>query len=561
VAATRNDDLTAFYNAYRVNPEWVADAQADYLDGMATGAPKNTTTDVDGRFVLTGVGLRQVVTLRFDAEGAEAARVVVFADPEFATRMKLPTDSEKERAFATVRAATYGPEFTHAVRPDHVITGTVIDAVSGKPIAGVTVAGTAADDRFDTGGSWHDEVVTLTDADGRFRLPGLVKAPARLLHVMGSDAAPYLDRLVGVKDTEGYKPAVVQVKLQPALRVEGQLVNQITKKPVAGEVIWRPFPRPENEPVLAGSELYFGYSSSRPSGIHAVAGSDGRFELRIPHVPGVILARADQFDPTALFTPLHVRNEDRKYLAKPNKDPDVIEIGPRERADEEFFATGMVMAPVRWENGYAILHPDAKTTSIPVEIGFDPGATLTLKVTDPDGKPVSGVTLVGPGPYGLHPPTFARAEIPVGGIDPKGRPVQLYLLHRERMLCAEVKVKGDETGPIAVKMRPCGSVTGKVVDQTGKPVTGARVVFQMADAVADDLLRQKLYRGATEVATDADGKFSFPRLFPDKEFDLFVSHPGFRSSTGESRRTKLQAGEQKDVGELRFRDPRKRDEE
>ncbi len=252
VAATRNDDLSAFYNAYRVNPEWVVDDQAEYLDGKATGAPKGTTTDADGRFELTGVGLRQVVTLRFDAEGAEAARVVVFADPEFATRMKLPTDSEKERAFATFRSATYGPEFTHAVRPDHVLTGTVIDAVSGKPIAGVTVAGTAAYDRFDTGGSWHDEVVTLTDADGRFRLPGLVKAPARLLHVMGSDAAPYLDRLVEVKDTEGYNPAVVQVKLQPALRVEGQLVNQITKKPVAGEVIWRAVPHPRDRTGAGG---------------------------------------------------------------------------------------------------------------------------------------------------------------------------------------------------------------------------------------------------------------------------------------------------------------------
>ncbi len=275
---------------------------------------------------------------------------------------------------------------------------------------------------------------------------------------------------------------------------------------------------------------------------------------------GVILARANQFDPSAVFTPLRVRNEDRKFLLKREKDPNMREIGPRQPADEEVFATAVMQAPLRWENGYAIVQPDVKATSVAVKIEFDPGAKVTLNVTDPDGKPLSGVTLVGPGPYGLHPPTFARAEIPVGGIDPKGRPVQLYLLHRERMLCAEVKVKG-ETGPIAVKMRPCGSVTGKVVDQTGKPVTGARVMFQMADAIADDLLRQKLYRGATEVATDADGKFSFPRLFPDLEFDLFVAHPGFRSSTGESRRTKLQAGEQKDVGELRFRDPRKRDEE
>jgi RNA polymerase sigma factor (sigma-70 family) len=562
MAATQNDDLTALYNAYRVNPEWVFDSQTVSLPGQATGVPKATPTDADGRFELTGVGLRQVVTLRFDAEGAEAARVVVFADPEFATRMRLPSENEKGMQFSKYRTATYGLEFTHAARPDHLITGVVTDAVSGKPLAGVKVEGTASDlDPLGYGGAWRDTVATVTDAEGKFRLAGLVKAPIRHIFVMGNASASYLDRLMSVKDTAGYTPAEVQVPLLPALRVEGRLVNQVTKQPVAGQVIWLPFTMPENERPVPGSELYFEQANPHPTGLHALAGPDGRFELRVPHAPGVILGRGNQLDPTAQFTPTRVRPEDRKYLAKPDKDPAAIQIGPRERADEEYFKTGRLMSPLRWENGYTILHPEAKATSLQVDVGFDPGARVTLHVTDPEGKPVSGVTVVGPGTYGFRPPTFTGAEIVVGGIDPQGRPVQLYLLHRERKLCAEVKVKGDETGPIAVQLKPCGSVKGRVVDGNGKPIANVRAALQMTDAVADDLLRQKLFRGTSEIATDAEGRFTFPALFPDVEFDVYTTRPGFRMSSGDIRRMILQTGEQKDLGELRLREPEKRDEE
>jgi 5-hydroxyisourate hydrolase-like protein (transthyretin family) len=461
------------------------------------------------------------------------------------------------------RVATYGPEFTHAIRPDHVIAGTVMDAVTGKPIPGVTVAGTTSDleGRFSSS-AWHDKVESVTNADGRFRLRGLGKKKKRFLHFKGSDSAPYLDRLVEVKDTVSYDPAVADVKLQPAFVVEGRLINEATKKPVNGEVHWLPLSGKQPEKQLAYGVLYFGIIDARPSGTHAVAAADGRFRLRVPREPGVILARANQFDPTALFTPTHVRDADRRFLQKKDKNPDVIEAGPiRDRDDEEYFDTMQTNWPIRWENGYAIVIPDSKATSIAVEIGFNPGATVTLNVTDEHGKPLSGVTLVGPGPYGVYPPTFAKPEIAVGGIDPKGRPVQLYLLHRERRLCAEVVVKGDEKGPIALSMRPCATVTGHVVDHSGKPVKDARVMFQMVDAVANDYVSQKLFRGNSEVRTDAGGKFSFSNMFPEQELDLFVNLPGFRSGAAPSKRVLMKPGETRDAGEFRLLDPKKRDEE
>jgi RNA polymerase sigma factor (sigma-70 family) len=559
VSAADKDDLTAAYNAYRANPEWTWPALPMHLDGQATGAPKGAVTNADGRFDLTGVGLNRVVDLQFEAAGIESARVSVFADPEFAKRMKLPTEAEKKMSSMSgdYRAAVYGPEFTHAARPEHVITGTVTDAVTAKPIAGVKVAGTTSDlSRLFVGNPWHDRVETVTDANGRFKLGGLVKAKKRFIQVMGTDVAPYLDQLCEVNDTEAYAPAVVAVKLQPAVLVEGQLLNKSTGKPVIGEAYWMALNGNPLERSSPDGDLYFGHTSARTSGTQAHSGADGRFQLRIPGWPGVVLARVEQQDSTAVFTPLRVQDEDKKYLRKKTKDPNVIETGPRDREDEEYFDTDLLI-PLRWENGYSVIKPGMKSKSIEVKIAFDPGKSVTLNATDPDGKPLDGVTLVGPGPYGLRPPTFANSEITVGGIDPKGKPVQLYLLHKKRKLCAELKVKGDETGSIAVRMKPCGEVTGRVVDHTGKPMTGARVMFQMTDHVADDLLRQKMFRGATETATDADGKFSFTHMFPDVEFDLFVSLPGFRNGASGSKQANLKPGETKDVGEFKLIDPKK----
>lgn len=568
MSAAASDDLTAVYNAYRVNPENAGGAFETQLDGKATGAPKGTTTDKDGRFELTGVGRMRVVRLWFVAAGIEAARVTVFADPDFSKRMKPPSDTEKKMAGMSgdYRAATHGPEFTHAARPEHVITGTVTDAFSGKPVKGVKVAGTTSNvGQMFVGNPWHDKVEATTDADGKFRLAGLVKAKRRFLHLMGTDAAPYLDRIAEVPDSEGYTPAVADLKLRPAVVVRGQLLNKATGKPVAGEAHWLPLTT--NEPLLKGEDddarLYTSQlGNTWPSGSRGVAGADGRFTLRVPVGPGVILGRCDQFDPSAVFTTARVREEDRKHLRKSEKDPDAIDSGgPKSRDSEEFFETIMLITPLRWENGYALVSPDAKAKTLDVKIQFDPGATVTLAPTDADGKPLGGVTVVGPGNYGRNPPTFANSEIAVGGIDPKGRPVQFYLLHKNRKLCAAITLKGDEKGPVAVKLQACGSVSGRVVDHAGKPVKGANVMFQMTDSVADDLLGQKLHREATVVATDADGQFAFSPMFADVEFDLIVSLPGFRSGAAESKRVTLKPGEAKDAGEFKLRDPKKTDDE
>jgi hypothetical protein len=555
VSAAPSDDLTAAYNAFRANPGWTSNAFDRVLTGEAAVAPRSAATDKNGRFEIAGVGTPRVLTLRFEAAGIEAGRVYVFADPDFAKKAGQPAAVAREKIGPATdyRPAVYGPDFTHVARPSHVVTGTVSDSGTGKPLAGVTVTGTAGPvtDRYERR-PWADKVTTTTDAEGKFRLDGLPKAGTRYLHA-ACEALPYLDQVVEVADTAGFTPARADIRLRPAVVIEGRLVNAATGKPVRGEASWAALEANRDIRSAPEHELYTGQLSAVPTGVFAFTGGDGRFRLRVPAGPGVVSARADGFDPAAVFAPARARDGDRKYLAKNTPGPNVIRVAPAAPEDEESFDVAGPSSPLRWFHGYVVVNPGVRDAAVNVEVGFDPGKTVALKVTDPDGKPLAGANAVGTGTDRLGAMTFPTGEIPVRGLDPRDKPRRVFLLHPGRALCGEVEVRGDEKEPPVVMLRPCGAVTGRVVDHQGKPVPGAVVAVQMRDGVADEFIRQKLYRN--DFTADKDGRFDCGPLFPGLEFDIFAGRPGIRVMSAGPAAVTLKPGERREI-DIKLLDPK-----
>src|SRR5262249_27359749 len=154
----------------------------------------------------------------------------------------------------------------------------------------------------------------------------------RYLHLKAGDQ-PYLDRLIEVKDTEGLAPVTVDIRLYRAVIVEGRLVDAATGGPVRGAAFYQPLAANALLKMPRDAGLYRGEVGVRIPGTYADPEADGRFRLRVPLGPGVVMARADtSIDPTARYAPARVADADRQYLYKPQ--PGAIRVGPAEPPGE-----------------------------------------------------------------------------------------------------------------------------------------------------------------------------------------------------------------------------------
>jgi hypothetical protein len=108
-----------------------------------------------------------------------------------------------------------------------------------------------------------------------------------------------------------------------------------------------------------------------------------------------------------------------------------------------------------------------------------------------------------------------------------------------------VELKGDEKGPLTVKLEPAGIITGRLLDPDGKPMprTSLTIDFELSSG------------GLTphfpgEVTTDATGHFRVEGLVSGPEYFILVGGPP--KFVGEVKRLKIQPGESKNLGEMKY---------
>ena len=107
---------------------------------------------------------------------------------DFDPKSVHPSDNRPRPGFvnADPRPTVYGPEFVHVARPTQIISGTVRDKVTGKPLAGVTVNSGVQQ------GWWENAVYATTDFQGRYRVVGLPKTAKRQVMFFPIEGTPYL---------------------------------------------------------------------------------------------------------------------------------------------------------------------------------------------------------------------------------------------------------------------------------------------------------------------------------------------------------------------------------
>src|SRR5262249_15088008 len=167
IKARKTNTWGQLANEFRTNT-WFPTAVA--------GLTQKAVTDDDGKFTLTGFGRERVVVLRVDGPTVETRllNVLTRAEPTFheTNTRRSPFSGRELQQTNTFHGAAF--DFVPGVGV--TVEGVVTDRDSGKALAGVKVRCRIA---YDFGWA-EDELVTTTDAEGRYRLAGLPRRERQL---------------------------------------------------------------------------------------------------------------------------------------------------------------------------------------------------------------------------------------------------------------------------------------------------------------------------------------------------------------------------------------------
>src|SRR5262249_46940406 len=121
-----------------------------------------------------------------------------------------------------------------------------------------------------------------------------------------------------------------------------------------------------------------------------------------------------------------------------------------------------------------------------------------------------------------------------------------FFRHRDKDLGTAVVLQGDEPGPVTVCLQKCASLTGRLVDDDGLPrpgwVMGLIHKGQLNINCGYVFCMQK---------TEQDGQFRMEGVIPGLKFALHAGKNHFSASQNLVPELTLQAGEVKDLGDLR----------
>jgi RNA polymerase sigma factor (sigma-70 family) len=397
----------------------------------------DATTDADGRFVITGLGRDRLVSLWLNGPGVAQQEIQVQTRRVPTKQVEVPVNGRP------AMRPIYGASFVHIAEPGRSIQGIVRERGTGKPVAGA-LANTLA-----------------TDAEGRFQIDGLFPQFKYRLDVDAPAGTPYFRRRLTVESHgPGLDPVAVEIELSLGALIRGRLTDKASGKPIRGRVFYAPFKGNPNAPGILGYVENGGISDE--AGHFAVVGVPGQ---------GVLVVTAGVGD-DVLFPRLRTASPEHRRQGLALADDDSL--------------LNTIPRPISLigSNAYRVVDvPEGRDDlEVNFKLAVKPGRNLIVRAVDPMGNSLKGVTALG-----FREPTLNSWAIRGDGsfvvheLDPDW-PRRIFFHSPERNLAGFLDPSGNESGDATVRLSPCGSILGRVVDGEGKPIAGAQFALVYDDA-------------------------------------------------------------------------------
>ena len=469
-------------------------------DGRAIYAAR---TDAAGRFEIANIGSERIVTLSIRAAGMARSQVLVVARKGF-----NPKDYNKvseANSMADKDGLSYHPTFDSptpeiVLEAEKPIRGTVTDADSGKPLAGIRL-------RLTQG--WRlrlPELSATTDANGHYEIHGAKKAASYELRVNRDVKAVFLGRTVKFLDRPAYEPIEANMTLAKGIVLTGRVLDTSTGKPVSGFACIGILS--DNEFVKSRPEY-----SSPDCYDFAYTGKDGRYRTIVP--PGAILLMGGPM-------PGPVDGEQPYFRYRQLRpDPDYPQYFSKNVL--AFHSTGgsfMMMQGMYCK--VLKLKPDQKEYTADVLI--TPASRFRVKIQDAEGKPLKGASVAGNTSRDWMFPQVCKDDTCIVYELENAKPRLLAFHAPGGQLVGVLTLKGSEKEPAIVRLGPTARVKGKIVNQAGQPTVNLRLQVGYMDRAVGEINGSRNESSGEKgkpIITDANGQFEIDDVIPGAQFLIY----------------------------------------
>jgi RNA polymerase sigma factor (sigma-70 family) len=476
--------------------------------------PQAAPSDDQGRFALRGVG-----------QGLRA--YLVIDDPHFASQQfTIDTDGTPD-----------AQPLNRVLEPAKIIKGRITYADSGKPVPRALLMVNPFRQNGVGGGYTEFE----TDDDGWFRMTP-PSSGGYNIPVYPPAGQPYLTAHKRLDWPKGAIEQSFDLALPRGVLIHGKVIEEGSGKPVPRATIRYMSYADQQDTPRSGSTVLD-------------TAADGSFQIGAVPNPGYLSVMGPSDD--YVLQDVGDRGIGAGFRGRPNYSH---------------------------ANIFLDLKPGGGDTH--VDVVLRRGATVTGRIIGPDGQPVRETWMIGrtilqpsAGPWriwmGDHHDLARDGRFEIHGLAPDTETPVHFLEPKGKLgATAHLSGKAAASGPIVVRLEPCGTARARLVDPDGKPLAGrpARRLLTMvvtpgpprgtpiekagpldADEDLVDLVDPINHPG--DPVADAEGHLSIPALIPGATYRFIDRTTRDQGGPKVRKEFAVKPGETLDLGDLRIEKP------